>query len=60
MNGYNVYFAGNRLNPLPLNENEINEIKKQKVIYKQTIEGDNKILHKIPVNGLKIVKCIIL
>jgi hypothetical protein len=58
MTGYNIYFEGNLLNNSPLTLEDINKMKEYKKIYKRIHEGNNKIIKEIPVNNLKIVKCI--
>lgn len=54
MNIYNIYYAGSKINNMPLNENELKEIFKRDIIYKNT----NNVITQIPVKGIRVVKCI--
>ena len=57
MQRYNIYYKNNRINNRPLSENDIKEhVLSHQYIYKKTHMNTNI---KIPVEDIKIVKCII-
>ena len=54
---YNVYHFGMKLNKMPIDQTEVDKIKKKKEIIKvDRLTGEKK---SIPVNQLKFTKCII-
>lgn len=54
---YNVYHFGMKLNKMPIDQVEVDKIKKKKEIIKvDRLTGEKK---PIPVNQLKFTKCII-
>ena len=58
MDLYNIYYKGMKINNRPLLENDINEIKTKKEIYKRDTITDK--LNKISVNELQYVKTILI
>lgn len=54
---YNVYHFGMKINKMPIDQTEVDKIKKKKEIIKvDRLTGEKK---PIPVNQLKFTKCII-
>ena len=58
MNYYNIYFKGHKINNRPLTDNDLNEIKNKKEIYKRN--NISNTLEKISVDKISIVKTIII
>ena len=58
MNLYNIYYKGTKINNRPLSDNDINEIRSKKEIYKRDNITDK--LNKISVNELQYVKTILI
>ena len=54
---YNLYYKNEKINSKPLKDNDINELKNKNYIYKK-IDKFNSI--KLPLNEVKIIKCILI
>lgn len=57
MKVYNLYYKNEKINSKPLKDNDINELKNKNYIYKK-IDKFNSI--KLPLNEVKIIKCILI
>lgn len=54
---YNIYYNGDRINNRPLSKEAIDEMKKQKSIYKRNVNSTD--VYEIPINGITIRRCVI-
>jgi len=53
---YNIYHGNNKINKFPLNESDIREIIKYKIVNKKISETETK---QYNLDDLKIIKCIV-
>ena len=56
MKRYNIYYGYSKINPKPLNEEDINNVLSHKYIYK-VINNQNV---KIKTSDIKIIKCTVI
>lgn len=56
MKRFNIYYGYNKINSMPLKEEDINNVMNQKYIYKNI---DNQNI-KIKTSDIKIVKCTVI